>query len=171
MRCLLFCGLFLLGIAIDNTQNPPMLYIATDPSAPRGPSYVPALFTFVKPSIGEGLVYYDPKNPPPYEPQPCDGCQEVWDLAAFYKQVYDDNKQHAKEMEVLAIVLPILGGLSIAVALFALIAYFYVKKLDESEGYYGDLPTGTRKPWYTRVTSLFMKPNGDDGAGLLDEDA
>lgn len=159
------------GIAIDNTVDPPLLYIATDPSAPHGPSYVPALFTFIKPSIGDGLVYYDPANPPVIAPVSCKGCDQVYQMAEDLNIAYADQKRHKQKMEALAITLPILAGLAFAVVLFGLIAYCYVQKLEKNYGFYGDLPTGPRTSWRKRFSSLFGGKEKPSTEGyLLDGD-
>merc|ERR1711974_340503 len=68
------------GIAINNNSNPKFLYIATDPSAPSGPQYLPLVVGFEKPIEGTGYTNYDPNNLPDYvtNPPPCDGCDEAF---------------------------------------------------------------------------------------------
>jgi len=155
------------GIAIDNTKEPPLLYIATDPSAPTGPSYVPALFMFAKPEIGTGLVYHDEANPPEYalNSPPCDGCDAVWLLANQLSAQYNQQVRHQQKMETLAITLPILGGLFIAVILFALIAYCYVKKLEASEGFYPNNENYGQKSWYEKIKAFFGRKVAYEQAG------
>jgi len=120
------------GLAVDNTQDPPLLYISTDPSAPRGPRYVPALFTFIKPSIGSGLLNYDPENPPPYEKIPCEGCDVVYDLVAKNQADYDAEQAYEKRISVLKysagfILVPmIIISLGLCIG-----SIFYVKKKEE----------------------------------------
>jgi len=68
------------GIAVNNNSDPKYLYIATDPSAPSGPQYLPLIVGFEKPVEGTGYVNYDPDNLPDYvtNPPPCDGCEEIF---------------------------------------------------------------------------------------------
>ena len=66
------------GVAIDNSQDPPLLIITTDPSSPHGTGYIPALFVFVKPNIGEGLTFHNASNLPTRHEVYCDGCDEVF---------------------------------------------------------------------------------------------
>ena len=70
------------GIAINNNSDPKYLYIATDPSAPSGPQYLPLLVAFEKPVEGTGYANFDPDNLPDYvtNPPPCDGCDDAFEL-------------------------------------------------------------------------------------------
>lgn len=90
------------GIAINNDVDPPMLYIATDPSAPSGPQYVPLVLGFYKPKNGTGYVYWDQKHLPDYvtNPPPCHGCHKVFEEAyenGFERAYYWEN--HFPEAE------------------------------------------------------------------------
>ena len=69
------------GIAIDNTANPPLMYIVTDPSSPHGKQYVSAVFKFIKPVQGTGNSYFNASQPPLLDSQSCDGCEQVWEDA------------------------------------------------------------------------------------------
>lgn len=90
------------GIAINNKADPPKLYIATDPSAPSGPQYVPLILGFEKPQNGTGYVYWDHKHLPKYvtDPPPCRGCHKAFEGAyenGFEKAYYWEN--HFPEAE------------------------------------------------------------------------
>jgi hypothetical protein len=71
---------------VDNEVLPAKIYLFTDPSGAHGPKFIPAMFVFIKPEIGSGLLFYDAANPPPYPPVPCDGCalieQEIAELSS-----------------------------------------------------------------------------------------
>lgn len=126
------------GIAIDNNHKPPLLYIATDPSGGSGgPDYVPALFKFEKPEIGTGLVYYDPENPPEYEIIPCDGCDEVWAEVDARADAYAAKKRHDRIMIAVAVILPSVGGIVLAILVLGLIASIYRHRSLMKEYYSG----------------------------------
>ena len=111
------------GVAVDNTHQPPLLYVSTDPSAPRGPAYVAALFTFVKPSVGSGLVYYDAKNPPPYPAVPCDGCSTVYRAAQDIQDSYIAKRRHDRSVIAFSVVIPVLFGLVVLALLIATVSH------------------------------------------------
>uniref|UniRef100_A0A7S4IJQ5 Uncharacterized protein n=1 Tax=Vannella robusta TaxID=1487602 RepID=A0A7S4IJQ5_9EUKA len=97
------------GIVINNDVSPPAMYIVTDPSSPHGKQYVPAMFTFHKPTQGSGLRYYQNGNPSPVVE--CDGCDEVWEAADKVKDKPSKKDHHSGSKTntttiVLASVLP-----------------------------------------------------------------
>jgi len=79
------------GIAIDNNQDPALMYIVTDPSSPHGKQYIPALFIFTKPVLGTGLNFG--KNIPPAVE--CDGCSSLYaeleDISTFISSFEEEE--------------------------------------------------------------------------------
>ena len=65
------------GIAIDNTVDPPMMYIVTDPSSPHGKQYIAAMFSFLKPKQGTGRAYSPSANE--FSTGYCEGCATIWE--------------------------------------------------------------------------------------------
>lgn len=96
------------GIAIDYTVTPPLLYITTDPSSPRGAPYQPLLAAFLLPEVGTGYMYPDvPWNPPDVT---CDGCHTAYEEIVegqdeFYDLVHDQEVVYSAELiAVLAVI-------------------------------------------------------------------
>jgi hypothetical protein len=82
------------GIAVDNSQDPPMLFIVTDPSSPHGKQYVGAFFQFIKPVQGTGLTFF-PNGQNHTAPAPeCEGCDEVWKAVAAIPEAYIKVPKH-----------------------------------------------------------------------------
>jgi len=152
------------GVAVDNTQNPPMLYITTDPSAASGPRYVPAIFSFVKPEVGTGLVYYDPENPPPYPDVDCLGCSTVYAAVEEQSEEYRHQKRHMRIVISCSVILPTLGGLFVGLAMIG--GYIVYRKRYEH-----DLPTGPTPRWMRwlrKIPHPFSTDNDEADSELFD---
>ena len=125
-------------MAVDNDNDPPLLLIVTDPSQDTGAQYVPALFVFEKPSIGQGLQYYDPKHPPPYPPVECDGCDEVFGDVVKLSDAYNRYQAELFWSELI-ITLLLVGSLLSGVVFIAYSTYKKYQKSIRPSPKYADL--------------------------------
>merc|ERR1712137_349549 len=152
------------GVAVDNSHDPPMIYITTDPSAASGPRYVPAIFSFAKPEIGSGLVYYDPQNPPPYPDVDCLGCSTVYAAVEEQSEEYRHQKRHMRIVISCSVILPTLGGLFVGLAMIG--GYIVYRKRYEH-----DLPTGPTPRWMRwlrKIPHPFSTDNDEADSELFD---
>merc|ERR1712000_448745 len=95
------------------------------------------------------------------------GCDEVFGTAQKQIDDYNAKKRQEKTELALSIVLPILSGLLLLGVIIAIMAKFYMHRIDESNEF-SDMPTGPKVSLKKRISKLFSG-SGNDGEGLLDD--
>lgn len=115
------------GIAVDNTSDPPMIYIFTDPSSPHGKQYVAAMFSFEKPVQGTGRLYPNRQEASSVQELSaeavCNGCETVWEYLDGISTFISSNEMTSSRGGNHWLVISLSTSLAVlAVLLFATLA-------------------------------------------------